>query len=433
MRIDEIHIQNFKGFDNKTFKFKEQFTVFIGDNAKGKTSVLDALAIAAGSFFLGIEGIPTRKIEKREIRSIIIDGQPKPQIPFSIEVNGRIDNEEIQWKRGIENQKTTHKDAKEIKTIAEQKLYDSRKKSGVLFPVIAYYGTGRLWSEHEKIKDKTSFQRQGEGVTMAYKNSLSAKSSNKEFLSWVKTQEDTITKFADPLDIAHLKSFKQAILALIPNNTWHDMAFDRKQDELMGIFTDDKGVKNKLAFSQLSDGYRNAISLAADIAYRCIQLNPSLGEQAVLDSEGIVLIDEIDMHLHPNWQRHFISDLKKAFPKIQFVATTHSPFIVQSLAKDELINLDENEEGLESSPSNYGIEDVAEIEMGVKSVARSEAFNERVEAAGQYYQLISEGKSSKTDEEVAQLRQKLNEMEERFSDDATFVATLRLERKANKI
>jgi predicted ATP-binding protein involved in virulence len=429
MRIDKIHIRNFKCFEDQTFEFKEQFTVFIGDNAKGKTSVLDALAIAAGSFFLGIDGITPRKIEDREIRSIIIDRQPKPQKPVAIEVNGYLDNEEIKWKRGIENKKTTYKEATAIRTIAEQKLNDSRKNSGIRFPIIAYYGTGRLWAEHEKV----SFQLQGEGVTMAYKNSLSAKSSNKEFLSWIKTQEDTITKFADPLEIAHLKAFKQAILALMPNNNWQDMAFDRKQDELMGIFTDDKGVKNKLAFSQLSDGYRNAISLAADIAYRCIQLNPFLGEQAVLDSEGIVLIDEIDMHLHPNWQRHFISDLKKAFPKIQFVATTHSPFIVQSLAKDELINLDENEERLESSPSNYGIEDVSEIEMGVKSVARSKAFNERVEVAGRYYQLISEGKSSKTDEEVAQLRQKLNEMEERFSDDATFVATLRLERKANKI
>jgi predicted ATP-dependent endonuclease of OLD family len=103
MRIDKIHIHNFKGFTDQTFEFKERFTVFIGDNAKGKTSVLDALAIAAGSFFLGIEGIPTRKIEKREIKSITIDGQPKPQIPVTIEVNGRIDNKEIQWKRRIEN------------------------------------------------------------------------------------------------------------------------------------------------------------------------------------------------------------------------------------------------------------------------------------------------------------------------------------------
>ena len=432
MRIDKIHIQNFKGFEDKTFEFKEQFTVFIGDNAKGKTSVLDALAIAAGSFFLGIEGIPPRKIEKGEIRSVTIDGQPKPQIPVIIEANGHIDNKAIQWKREISNKKLNYKEANSIRTIATQKLNDSRKQTGIPFPIIAYYGTGRLWAEHEKVKVKeVSFQLQGEGVSMAYKNSLSAKSSNKEFLSWIKTQEDTIAKFAQPLDSAHLKAFKQAILALMPDNTWQDMAFDRKQDELMGIFTDDKGIKNKLAFSQLSDGYRNAISLAADIAYRCIQLNPYLGERVVLDTEGIVLIDEIDMHLHPNWQRHFISDLKIAFPKIQFVVTTHSLAIVQSLKKIELINLDDTEE-LEKDPYNYGFDDIAEL-MNVEDVPRSVQFIEMTDVAAQYYALIDQGKTSKTDAEVAILRQKLNELEERYSDDPSFVGLLKAERQAHRL
>jgi predicted ATP-binding protein involved in virulence len=134
-------------------------------------------------------------------------------------------------------------------------------------------------------------------------------------------------------------------------------------------------------------------------------LNGSKQERAIIDTSGVVMIDELDLHLHPNWQRHVVSDLKNAFPNIQFVATTHSPFIVQSLAKDELINLDleSGEEGLESDPTNYGIEDVAEIEMGVENVARSEVFAEKVEVASQYYQLISKGKTSETDEEVAQL------------------------------
>ncbi len=436
MRIDKINIQNFKGIEDKTFEFKEQFTVFIGDNAKGKTTVLDALAIAAGSFFLGIDSISPRQIDKGEIRSITIDGQPKPQTPVIIEASGHIDSKAIQWKRDISNKKTTHKQATAIRTIAAQKLSDSRKRSGVQFPIIAYYGTGRLWAEHEKVKVKkeVSFQRQDEGVTMAYKNSLSAKSSNKEFLSWIKTQEDTIAKFAEPLDSAHLKAFKQAIITLMPNNTWQDLAFDRKQDELMGLFTDDKGVKNKLAFSQLSDGYRNAISLAADIAYRCIQLNPYLGERVVLDTEGIVLIDEIDLHLHPNWQHHFIADLKKAFPKIQFVATTHSLFVVQSLKKTELINLDETEgiESIEEDPFKLSYEEIAE-EMGVDNVPRPPLFIEMTDVAAQYYVLIKQGKTSKTDAEVAILRQKLNELEERYSYDPSFVGLLKAERQAHRL
>jgi predicted ATP-binding protein involved in virulence len=415
-------MRNFKGFENQTFEFKEQFTVFIGDNAKGKTSILDALAIAAGSFFLGIDGIGSRTIDDKEVRTKIIDGQPKPQTPVTIEANGVIDSKKIHWKREIIKQKTTHKDAKEISNIAAQKLKDSRNHSGILFPIIAYYGTGRLWAEHEKV----SFQRQGEGAIMAYINSLSAKSSNKEFLSWIKTQEDTITKFAQPLDIAHLKAFKQAILALMPNDTWQDMAFDRKQDELMGIFTDDKGVKNKLAFSQLSDGYRNAISLAADIAYRCIQLNPSLGERAVLDSEGIVLIDEIDMHLHPNWQRHFISDLKKAFPKIQFVATTHSIVAVQSLKANELVSLDSP---TDSNPSDLSIEDVAVHIMGVQSNFGENSQNQ--EKLSHTYFEILENKNG-TDSSIKE--RDLDELESQIIDPGTraFLQMKRLKKQVTQ-
>ena len=129
-------------------------------------------------------------------------------------------------------------------------------------------------------------------------------------------------------------------------------------------------------------------------------------------------------------QRPFVNDLKEAFPNLQFVATTHSSFIVQSLTKKEIINLDGK--GLESDPLRYGIEDVSEGEMYVSDVARSEPFKERVEVATKYYQLIADN-NGKSQEEIESLRQQLNEMEERFSEDPVFVAQLRLERKAKKI
>ena len=104
--------------------------------------------------------------------------------------------------------------------------------------------------------------------------------------------------------------------------------------------------------------------LVAEIAYRCVILNSHLGEDAVKQSKGIVLIDELDMHLHPNWQRHVVNDLKTAFPNIQFVATTHSPFIVQSLNSNELINLDAVSD---VSPKELTVEEVAQEIMGVES------------------------------------------------------------------
>lgn len=105
--------------------------------------------------------------------------------------------------------------------------------------------------------------------------------------------------------------------------------------------------------------------MAADLAYRCLKLNPHLGDNALKETPGLVLIDEIDLHLHPNWQRRIVSDLKSAFPKIQFVATTHSPFIVQSLKSNEVWNLDKL---MDISPEELKIDTVATEIMGVSSV-----------------------------------------------------------------
>jgi len=361
MKINSIHIKNFKGIDDKTFRLNPSFTIFIGDNATGKTSILDALAVCLGSFFIemGI-GINTRTIQDHEVRTINTNGQARPQLPVSITADGIVNDRQLTWKREILKQKTTSKDAKTVSQLAQSLMQQSREGKNVVFPVFAYHGTGRLWAEHEKV----GFQKQEEGIKMAYSNCLSAKSSSKEFLEWYKTQEDSIAKFDQPADKAHLTAFKNTILSLVPDKRWQDMAFDRKQEELVGVFTDAAGQKHKLAFRQLSDGFRNIIGLAADIAYRCIQLNPHLGENAVAQTPGIVLIDELDLHLHPNWQRHVVADLKHAFPNIQFIATTHSPFIVQSLEASELNNLDNT---VETAPHDLPINDVSTLFMGVKS------------------------------------------------------------------
>jgi predicted ATP-binding protein involved in virulence len=360
MTIDSIHITNFKGFADETFHLNPHFTVFIGNNATGKTSVLDALSVALGAFFIEIPGMDSRPIRRSEIRLLWQDGQPKEQRPVSVGAEGRLDGVSLKWKRDIVKKKTSSQYAKAIRQMVEQKLSAYREASGVVFPVIAYHGTGRLWATHEKI----DFQKQGQGLEMGYMNCLSAKSSSKEFLEWYKTLEYNIEKFKDPLEMSHLAAFKRAVLDLVPDSRWTDMAFDYRREELMGMFVAPNGTPNRVAYSQLSDGFRNMIGIAADIAYRCIQLNPHLGERAVVDTPGVILIDELDMHLHPNWQKHIAADFKRVFPRLQFVATTHSPFIVQSLASDELVNLDRT---VDASPNEMALNQVAEFYMGVES------------------------------------------------------------------
>lgn len=381
MKIEQIIIKNFKGFEDKTFTLNERMTVFIGENAKGKTSVLDALSIAVGSFLRGIDVAKheARGIKKNEIRVVTIDGQPRPQLPVEITAFGEVNNKKMKngWLRNVDKitNKTTTKfvKAKNIEQEAEAMLKVSRAKGGVTFPVIAYHGTGRLWAEHEE--KKASYRKQGEGVEMAYLNCLSPKSSSKEFLSWYKTFEDEVRKFDEPDNKLFLETFNQCIISMIPDKHWQEMAFSFKDDDIIGFFTTPEGKRERLLFSQLSDGYRNVIGMVADIAYRCIKLNPHLGKNAIKETPGFVLIDEIDLHLHPNWQRRIVNDLKNTFPLIQFVATTHSPFIVQSLKSDEVWNLDKI---MDVAPNELKIDTVSTEIMGVPnpySETNSELYN----------------------------------------------------------
>jgi len=438
MRIDKIRIKNFKGFEEEIFLLNPHFTVFIGDNAKGKTSVLDALAVAAGSFLRGIDvaKLESRSIDKNEIRVVTKDGQPLPQIPVEIHAFGNVNGKDIDegWLRTVDKispkkTNTTYVKAKNIEKVAEDMLKLSRSGSNVIFPVIAYLGTGRLWAEHEE--KKTEYKKTGEGVSQAYINCLSPKSSSKEFLSWYKTYEDEIRKFDQDSDKLLLKTFNSTIVSMIPDNHWQDMAYSFAAEDLTGIFVTPNGEKEKLQFRQLSDGYRNIIGMVADIAYRCLKLNPHLGKNAVKETPGIVLIDELDLHLHPNWQRRIIEDLKNTFPSIQFVATTHSPFIIQSLREDELRNLDSkiiSQKNPKDIPINKVITDIMDVES-----IKSDDFEKRFNDARSELEKIENARPDKklTMDDYIEVSKLLGKLLEEETDDAVYKAFLEKQKEAD--
>jgi predicted ATP-binding protein involved in virulence len=182
-------------------------------------------------------------------------------------------------------------------------------------------------------------------------------------------------------------------------------------------------VSDLLPLDLHSDGIRFFTEMVAEIAYRCIVLNGYLDATAIIESRGVVMIDELDLHIHPEWQRHIVNDLKMAFPGIQFVATTHSPFIVQSLEANELINLDATE-GLDEAPNKYSIEEISEYEMGVKNVERSEKYLEMKRAAAEFFELVK----NKADKAViAQAKTRLDELRLRYNNDPAYVALLESE------
>ena len=212
---------------------------------------------------------------------------------------------------------------------------------------------------------------------------------------------------------------KQAVINCLEG--WDSIFFGIEEDQLMAVKSlDNESIK--LPVSYLSDGQRNIIGMVADIAYRCVLLNPYLELDATKRSPGIVLIDELDLHLHPKWQRTIVSKLKETFPKIQFITTTHSPFIVQSLVNKELIDL--QGKNMNDDYLKIGLEDIVEGEMGVKESNRSERFLEMKKVADEYYKLIIKGKEVNNPNEVNAIKEKLEKLMLPFYDDPAYVTYL---------
>jgi predicted ATP-binding protein involved in virulence len=423
MKINNIHIENFKGIENIDLDFNRQFNVLIGENGAGKSSILDAISIGLGTFLMnttasfGLKGTKSRPLLKDEIRKVIASDDNIELSDVTLSGTFCIDaiDECIPWKReqkrGAKN--LTVRDASELKRYGREII--EGLLTDVNLPLFANHTTGRLWGQiYEKTKEgtkekKIEYEKTGSRLD-GYYACLDPRSIDQKFLNWFKTYEDNMLKFNK--DRSLYNAFTNAITSMVQD--WEQIHFHWGLDDILGKSRDGKWVQLR----NLSDGYKGIISLTADIAYRAIKLNPHLGERAVLDTEGIVLIDEIDMHLHPKWQRHIVEDLKRTFPNIQFIVTTHSPFIVQSLKADEVINLDKNE--LSENPDVMSIEENA-LFMGV-SDDNSSKFERKEKLAIEYFNLLDAKNPSQ--EALSKLEQLLVE----FSDDPAFVAKLKLEK-----
>lgn len=416
MKINKIRIKNFKGIEEGLFSFNDHFTVLIGDNGSGKSSILDALAFTLGTFFLGVDGVPTYAIKQSDKRrKFVSPNSNEVQLPFRVDVEHVLEDKSYSWFRDtnkISGGSTSYKNASKLIDRAVELTKEVRSGKAVNLPVIAYYGVGRVSSN---LYEKMAHTKQSSRLD-GYKGALDPRTMQQKALSWFKSaQESVLQDIQDESNVVD-KSLYNAFVKVLSEmiDGWTDIQYNLKTEDVVGKFSD--GSWKQLKF--LSSGYQAIAVLVMDIAYRAIQLNPHLGERAVLDTSGVVLIDEIDMCLHPKWQRRIVADLKRVFPNIQFIVTTHSPFIVQSLKADELINLDGNIPAEE--PENLSLEDNA-IFMGVENEF-SDKFSKEEKIAYDYIKLLE---SEPEDSVLEQLEQLIDK-----TTDPVFKAKLQLERLA---
>ena len=253
----------------------------------------------------------------------------------------------IEWSRSknTENGTTTYGDAAELTEIA--KALANGVKTGdttVELPVLAYYSTARLWTKKKEKRESAKLDLNSRFT--GYLDCLDSMNNEKLMRKW--------------LEQMTLSAVKRAILACF--NTFDNTremgkadrcTFDVKSEEIEITYTLPNGKKEIHPLSEMSDGYRNMLSMVADIAYRMALLNPQLLDKVTEKTSGVVLIDEIDLHLHPAWQRHIVGALKKIFPKVQFIVSTHAPSVISSVPQDEIVIL-ENHQVRKAEMPTYG-------------------------------------------------------------------------------
>ncbi len=347
MRIESIKLKNFRCFKDLEVSFHPQLTVVVGKNASGKSSLLEAAAIAAGTFSCFYNS-PNYGIKRTDAHLIttqlgsMIDNQQL--FPVSISASAVIDEKSVAWTRQLTESRSSEKPknglAKELLEITQS--YRNRMAHGdttLILPMIAYYDTGRLWKQPTKKSETTIalFSR-----TNGYIDSLGGAVDNKLLMTWF--MQMSMKKLqnleATPEYDAVCDAIRKCVRLLMDTNDTVDVAYTYDIQDIC-IYYKEHGQIVKMPLNRMSDGYKCTISLITDIAYRMAQLNPQLREK-VLDAPGVVIIDEIDLHLHPEWQKRILGDLTSIFPNIQFIVSTHTSSVISSVKSENLVILNGN-------------------------------------------------------------------------------------------
>ncbi len=358
MYLENIKIKNFKKIESMEIRFQKRFNLIIGDNSVGKTSILEAIATGLGGFIAGVQGIKGVNFSSDEIRRVTeFTGKGSFNVkyvtPVEVECEVNLNNKHFKYVRKKNSIKSSHTTV-EPRDICKEaaKLVDDKYSE---LPVISYQSASRMWSQKKnKWNDLfgDDFSRR-----IGYTDCLDEDSNIKMMTKWCKRMEEVSWQMNEKID--EYESAKNAVSKFINIMTDRDdsyVFFDKRSLELMCRINNEE-----LPLRLLSAGYRSMIGMVFDIAYRMSVLNPDMLDSTFC-TKGIVLIDEIDLHLHPKWQWKVIEALEKVFPNVQFIATTHSPIILSSYNGEYVISINDSCE-IEYRKAAYGyvVNDVLSI------------------------------------------------------------------------
>lgn len=351
MKLVRLHLQNFRCFERLVVDFDPKLTVIVAENGAGKTSILDALAIGFGRFLTklpGVKGVGTKDsdllIDKNEHRApflhigweVILSNKQPLNWAGGRRRTSNISSSDIRAGITDELAEVAKNALKPIDAYAASLGEADAKGEAFFLPVIAYYGTNR--AIREEVQRRRNFRKEFSRFD-ALAGALDPDSRFKAAFEWFTAMEDVERREKEArrnfdYRLPVLDHVRTAISRMMG-----DCSNPRTEIRPLRFLVDKRmanGVVKSLRVTQLSDGYRVVLGLVMDLARRMAQANSQLaadGHKIVnpLDLAAIVLIDEVELHLHPGWQQRILGDLIRTFPSAQFVVTTHSPQVLTTV------------------------------------------------------------------------------------------------------
>jgi len=407
MRFDRITIENMRlvGEPSRTIDISRNKNVLIllGDNGFGKTTMLDAMATAMAPFSAQFPGISDFLLSDMDVHINRHGRRAKFLTVQALFSHENYTLSSVRYRKGTTN--TPKSNYEELKWLANQKKEAILAgEQGIELPVFAYYGTGR--GKFHVPERKRGFQQAFERWD-CYKSAICPDTDFKRFFEWFDLMEDEERRERERLrDFDYvspvLACVRRALSDVVDSYT-NPRIMTRPLRFVMDRVEQD-GTHHELRIEQLSEGYKIVIATVADLAARMAEANPNMNNP--LDATGVVLIDEVDLHLHPKWQRCILNDLHRIFKNVQFVVSTHSPIIVVGAAEiAQVVNLNTADNALPNvSVSNVGQVLLSEL-FGLKSL-QSPKWDDKIQERDM---ILAKPELSKEDEtRLAQLDEEMN-------------------------
>ena len=372
MFIERIEIENFKAVSNMEINFKPGINLLIGDNGVGKTSVLDAIVVALGGYLNGVNGVSAKNIPLSDVRIDTVNvGSASTSIkyyaPVKIGCVLNVDNQIFEWER-IREDESPKRNTKIVKKNGDITKYAKDLTNDVFkeLPVLSYQSSIRA-SQTRRGDFGAEMKKKMDDRRCGYLGCLDSVLDLKRVKEWC--YEMQRVAFDQNKKIDEYEQFKKivgTVMQLMSELKEIPQIYYSRQHK--DIVYSERG--EVLPVSCLSAGYQSVLWMIMDIAYRLATLNPD--KNNLMECKGVVLIDEVDMHLHPKWQWNVVKTLEKTFPNIQFIIATHSPIIISSCKAGNLILIDDKQDvSYLKNAYGYSVNDVLELCQGSSDVLKN--------------------------------------------------------------